>query len=95
MIGEPFVVLEAELDTLPEGLYTIAEDVAGTLTPKRKEGDYFDLYTDEMWHGPLVLLARVRAAGEIPSGVDSITIRRDGKQVITAWAPDRALAETT
>lgn len=88
MTDEPVIVREGDLEFLPEGVYAIGTDVDGVLTVKRKIGDYFDVYDDKTRNGPLILLARIRAGRNLPAGVESITIRGDGKQVITAWAPD-------
>lgn len=78
---------DAELATLPPGLYVACGDDG---VPR--ESEMFDVYypkLDRHENGPAVLLARVREFGLLPDGVESITIRPDGFQIIKQWVLNR------
>lgn len=91
----PQIVTEVQLETLPDGLYQVGNKGSKkALTPRRQTGTYYDFLTNDMKTGPMVLMARVKAAGSVPQGVNSVTIRGDGKQVITQWVGDPAATAT-
>lgn len=74
-----------ELDKdLPCGLYVVCGDNRQPLI--RSHRSAYDAVTDTFRTGDYVLLGRVREFGLIPSEVESITIRSDGKQVIKQWS---------
>ena len=58
------------------------------ITPRRQTGTYFDMASNDMRTGPMVLMARVKPAGEVPKGVELLATRRDGRQVIAQWVGD-------
>lgn len=79
---------DAELETLPPGLY-VACGEDGVPLERDHESDVYDALADRFMSGPMILLARVRAFGLIPSGVESVTIRHDGFQIIKQWVLNR------
>jgi hypothetical protein len=64
----------------PDGLYRVWDEPQQIRT-------VFDIVRGEETRGPMRLIARVREPGELPHGVESITIRPDGRQVIYGWEP--------
>ena len=86
------LVTKEQLESLQDGLYQLGDRAPGKrkITPRTKIGRYFDLALNEMITGPMVLMARVRAGGEEPQGVEAVLTRRDGKQVVLAWVADLA-----
>ena len=86
----PPLVTEAQLQTLPDGLYQVGDKGKKGLRARRQTGTYFDMALNEMVTGPMVLMARVKPEVPTPMGIDSMVVRRDGKQIITQWVGDPA-----
>lgn len=85
------ILSEKELQIAPVGLYYVAGDDGATIDTVR---DFYDLQTDQVIpNAPLRLAARVsEPLPEIPMGIEGVTARADGLQIVTAWVLT-ALAE--
>ena len=71
----PPVMTEADLLTAPIGLYRVGARLVGGDGVRVRDTPF----------GKAYLFARVRDNTERPTGLDSLTVRVDGKQILTQW----------
>lgn len=77
---------EKELQIAPVGLYYVAGDDGAPIEAVKS---LYDLHSDELkTDTDARLMARVRESGqEIPVGIEGVTARADGKEILKAWVP--------
>lgn len=81
------ILSTAELQIAPDGLYYVAGDDGASIEEIR---DYYNPCIDEHQKQiPMRLMARVREAIQDikPTGIEGITVRSDGKEIVKAWVP--------